>query len=98
MGHKHPAGQVDHRDSPRWVVIESHPPSRYPRWKIGWAQNPRFFIEIIIYFFFIPDMVATGDHIGAHIQEFLGDGSRQTEATRGVLAVDDDKIDLTLPF
>ncbi len=39
--------------------------------------------------FFVPDMVAGGDDVGAHVEDFFGDGGCEAEASGGVFAVDD---------
>ena len=44
-------------------------------------------------FFFVPDMVAGGDDVGAEIEEFFCDGGSDAEAASSVFAVDDKEID-----
>ena len=44
-------------------------------------------------FFFVPDMVACGDNVGAEIEELFCDGRGNAEAASGVFAVDDEEID-----
>jgi hypothetical protein len=43
--------------------------------------------------FFVPDVVAGGDDVGAEVEEFFGDGGCDAEAAGGVFAVDDKEID-----
>jgi len=43
--------------------------------------------------FFVPDVVAGGDDVGAEIEEFFCDGRGDAEAAGGVFAVDDEEID-----
>src|SRR5208337_4966973 len=43
--------------------------------------------------FFVPDVVAGGDDMRAHVEELLGDGRGDAKAAGGVLAVDDEQID-----
>ena len=43
--------------------------------------------------FFVPDVVAGGDDVGAEVEELFGDGGREAEASGGVFAVDDEEID-----
>ena len=43
--------------------------------------------------FFVPDVVAGGDDVGAEVEELFGDGGREAEAAGGVFAVDDEEID-----
>jgi hypothetical protein len=41
----------------------------------------------------VPDVIAGGDDVGAEIEEFLGDGGGDAEASGSVFAVDDEEID-----
>jgi hypothetical protein len=43
--------------------------------------------------FFVPDVVAGGDDVGAQVEELVGDGGGEAEAAGGVFAVDDEEID-----
>ena len=43
--------------------------------------------------FFVPDVVAGGDDVGAEVEELVGDGGRDAEAASGVLTVDDEEVD-----
>jgi hypothetical protein len=43
--------------------------------------------------FFVPDVVAGGDDVGAEVEELFRDGRGEAEASGGVLAVDDKEID-----
>ena len=43
--------------------------------------------------FFVPDVVAGGDDVGAEVEEFFGDGGGDAEAAGGVFAVDDEEVD-----
>jgi hypothetical protein len=42
---------------------------------------------------FVPDVVAGSDDVGAEVEEFLGDGGGNAEASGSVFAVDDEEID-----
>ena len=42
----------------------------------------------------VPDVVAGGEHVGAQVEEILGDLRRDAEAAGGVFGVDDDQFDL----
>ena len=43
--------------------------------------------------FFVPDVIAGGDHVGAEVEEFFRDRGRDAEASGGVFAVDDEEVD-----
>ena len=43
--------------------------------------------------FFVPDVVAGGDDVGAEIEEFFSDGRCDAEAAGCIFAVDDEEID-----
>lgn len=43
--------------------------------------------------FFVPDVVAGGDDMGSHVEEIFGEGRGDSEASRGVFAVDDQEVD-----
>ena len=43
--------------------------------------------------FFVPDVIAGGDDVGAEVEELFGDGGGEAEAAGGVFAVDDKEID-----
>jgi len=43
--------------------------------------------------FFVPDVVAGGDDMSAEVEELVGEGGSEAEATGGVFAVDDKEID-----
>jgi len=42
--------------------------------------------------FFVPDVIAGGDDMGTEVEEFVGDGGGDAEASGSVLAVDDEKV------
>lgn len=42
--------------------------------------------------FFVPDVVAGGDDVGAEVEEFFCDGGSDAEAAGGVFAVDDEEV------
>src|SRR5208283_1894947 len=44
-------------------------------------------------FFLVPDVVAGGDDMRAHVEDLLGNRGRYAKAAGGVLAVDDEEID-----
>jgi hypothetical protein len=44
--------------------------------------------------FFVPDVVAGGDDVGAEIEELFGDGGGEAEASGSVFAVDDEEINV----
>jgi hypothetical protein len=43
--------------------------------------------------FFVPDVVAGGDDVGAEVEELVGEGGSEAEATGGVFAIDDKEVD-----
>ena len=43
--------------------------------------------------FFVPDVIAGGDDVGAKVEELFCDGGRDAEAAGGVFSVDDEEID-----
>lgn len=43
--------------------------------------------------FFVPDVVAGGDDVGAEVEELVGDGGCEAEAAGCVFAIDDEEID-----
>ena len=45
-------------------------------------------------FFFVPDVIAGGDDVGAEIEELFGDGGGEAEASGGVFAVDDEEVNV----
>ena len=44
--------------------------------------------------FFVPDVVAGGDDVGAEVEELFCDGGCEAEAAGGVFAVDDEEINV----
>ena len=45
---------------------------------------------------FVPDVIAGGHHVNAHLEQFFGERWRDAEPRRRVLAIGDDKIDRVL--
>ena len=43
--------------------------------------------------FFVPDVIAGGDDVGAEVEELVGDGGGEAEASGGVFSVDDEEVD-----
>ncbi len=62
--------------------------------KIARAQHAVFIIDEGQNLALVGPVVAGGDAIDAQREEIVGDGAREAEATRRVLAVDDDEIEL----
>jgi hypothetical protein len=44
--------------------------------------------------FFVPDVIAGGNDVGAEVEELFGDGGCEAEASGGVFAVDDEEVDV----
>ena len=43
--------------------------------------------------FLVPDVVTSGDYLGAEVEEFIGDRGGNPEATCGVLPIDYQQVD-----
>ena len=58
------------------------------------ADDARLAVDVADQLALVPDMVAHGDDVGTGGQELVGDGGGEPVAAGGVLAVDDDRIEL----
>ena len=50
-------------------------------------------VEVVDDFFFVPDVVAGGEDVGAEVEELVGDRRGEAESAGGVFSVDDDEVD-----
>ena len=86
--------EIDHRrldPVPRPAHV--HPASRALPRVVGRPQQPRLPLEVVVDFPLVPDVVARGEDVDAHGEQFLGDQRRDPESAGGVLTVGHHQVD-----
>ena len=79
---------------PFLVSIRAAPRPGVPAWKIQRADQPRRALDEHQRLALIPGVIAERDRIRAGVEEFLIDRLGDAEAAGGVLAIDDDEVEL----
>ena len=93
--HVEAAHDVDHENPvARARVDEVRAPSRSAGRVVHRAQQPRLAFDEDEGLALVPGMVAEGDGVGAGRQDLVADRLGDAEAAGGVLAVDDDAVEL----
>ena len=68
-----------------------------PRWEVQRAEQPRCLGDIRDDLLAVPGVIAEGNHIRPRGEQRAGHVRRKAEAVRGVLRVDDRKVDAQIP-
>ncbi len=93
--HEHPAEHIDHQH-PRAVGRREHAgaAARRAGGVIGGADQARLALDERERLALVEGVIAERDRVGAGGEEFLADRLGDAEAAGGVLAVDDDEVEL----
>ncbi len=91
-----PIGLTTSTRWPRARFEQARTLARRSRRKIDRTQNPILVVDKAENLFLIGPVIASRDHIDADLEQFIGDDTRQPEASSGVLAIGDHEIEREL--
>ncbi len=87
VAHEHASYEVHHSNHRIRTAVQIHRSAWYLRRIIGGTQNARFFADIVVHFFLIPNVVAAREHVYAQGKQLLRHVPGEAESARRILAV-----------